>query len=29
MTVPVVDQAGALHGMVTVDDILAEVIDAR
>ena len=29
MTVPVVDPAGALQGMVTVDDILSEVIDAR
>jgi len=29
MTVPVVDPDGRLHGMVTVDDILSEVIDAR
>jgi len=29
LSVPVVDAAGALMGMVTVDDILAEVVDAR
>lgn len=29
MSVPVVDEAGVLRGMVTVDDILAEVLDAR
>jgi CBS domain-containing protein/sporulation protein YlmC with PRC-barrel domain len=29
LSVPVVDAAGALRGMVTVDDILAEVMDAR
>lgn len=29
VSVPVVDPAGALMGMVTVDDILAEVVDAR
>ena len=28
LSVPVVDQAGSLMGMVTVDDILAEVVDA-
>jgi CBS domain-containing protein/sporulation protein YlmC with PRC-barrel domain len=28
LSVPVVDGAGALKGMVTVDDILAEVVDA-
>jgi CBS domain-containing protein len=28
VSVPVVDEAGLLQGMVTVDDILAEVIDA-
>lgn len=29
VSVPVVDEAGLLQGMVTVDDILAEVIDER
>ncbi|HET9555457.1 MAG TPA: CBS domain-containing protein [Anaeromyxobacteraceae bacterium] len=29
VSVPVVDDQGVLHGMVTVDDILAEVVDAR
>ncbi len=29
LSVPVVDPQGALMGMVTVDDILAEVVDAR
>ena len=29
LSVPVVDADGALRGMVTVDDILAEVVDAR
>lgn len=29
VSVPVVDPAGALMGMVTVDDILAEVVDVR
>jgi CBS domain-containing protein len=29
LSVPVVDLAGMLMGMVTVDDILAEVVDAR
>jgi magnesium transporter len=29
VSVPVVDADGALRGMVTVDDILAEVVDAR
>lgn len=29
VSVPVVDEAGVLQGMVTVDDILAEVMDAR
>jgi magnesium transporter len=29
LSVPVVDDAGALMGMVTVDDILAEVVHAR
>jgi magnesium transporter len=29
VSVPVVDDQGVLQGMVTVDDILAEVIDAR
>lgn len=29
VSVPVVDKAGVLLGMVTVDDILAEVLDAR
>jgi magnesium transporter len=29
ISVPVVDRLGVLQGMVTVDDILAEVIDAR
>lgn len=29
LSVPVIDQAGALLGMVTVDDILAEVVHAR
>jgi magnesium transporter len=29
VSVPVVDEAGVLQGMVTVDDILAEVIGAR
>jgi magnesium transporter len=29
MTVPVVDELGVLRGVVTVDDILAEVVDAR
>jgi CBS domain-containing protein len=29
VSVPVVDAQGILHGMVTVDDILAEVVDAR
>ncbi len=29
VSVPVVDSAGVLQGMVTVDDILAEVLDAR
>ncbi|MBI5070397.1 MAG: magnesium transporter [Deltaproteobacteria bacterium] len=29
ISVPVVDDLGALRGMVTVDDILAEVVDAR
>jgi CBS domain-containing protein/sporulation protein YlmC with PRC-barrel domain len=28
LSVPVVDEAGSLMGMVTVDDILAEVVDA-
>jgi CBS domain-containing protein len=28
LSVPVVDDAGAIKGMVTVDDILAEVVDA-
>jgi CBS domain-containing protein len=28
ISVPVVDAAGALRGMVTIDDILAEVVDA-
>jgi magnesium transporter len=28
LSVPVVDSAGSLMGMVTVDDILAEVVDA-
>jgi CBS domain-containing protein/sporulation protein YlmC with PRC-barrel domain len=28
LSVPVVDEAGAIMGMVTVDDILAEVVDA-
>jgi len=28
LSVPVVDEAGAIKGMVTVDDILAEVVDA-
>jgi len=28
LSVPVVDESGALKGMVTVDDILAEVIGA-
>jgi magnesium transporter len=28
LSVPVLDQAGSLMGMVTVDDILAEVVDA-
>jgi len=29
LSVPVIDAAGALVGIVTVDDILAEVVDAR
>jgi len=29
ISVPVVDELGVLRGMVTVDDILAEVVDAR
>ncbi|HEX8907946.1 MAG TPA: CBS domain-containing protein [Anaeromyxobacteraceae bacterium] len=29
VSVPVVDELGVLQGMVTVDDILAEVLDAR
>jgi len=29
LSVPVVDAAGRLRGMVTIDDILAEVVDAR
>lgn len=29
VSVPVVDELGVLLGMVTVDDILAEVLDAR
>lgn len=29
LSVPVVDRAGVLLGMVTVDDILSEVVDAR
>jgi magnesium transporter len=29
VSVPVVDEAGVLQGMVTVDDILGEVVDAR
>jgi CBS domain-containing protein/sporulation protein YlmC with PRC-barrel domain len=29
VSVPVVDELGVLRGMVTVDDILAEVVDAR
>jgi len=29
VSVPVVDKLGVLLGMVTVDDILAEVVDAR
>jgi len=29
VSVPVVDEAGQLQGMITVDDILAEVIDER
>jgi Mg/Co/Ni transporter MgtE len=29
MTVPVLDRLGKLHGMVTVDDILSEVVDER
>ncbi len=29
VSVPVIDPQGVLHGMVTVDDILAEVMDAR
>ena len=28
VSVPVLDEAGSLMGMVTVDDILAEVVDA-
>ena len=29
VSVPVVDEAGILKGMVTVDDILGEVVDGR
>ena len=29
VSVPVIDREGVLQGMVTVDDILAEVLDAR
>jgi magnesium transporter len=29
ISVPVVDDLGALRGIVTVDDILAQVVDAR
>jgi Mg/Co/Ni transporter MgtE len=29
VSVPVVDQAGRMQGMVTVDDILGEIVDDR